>query len=58
MGGVYGTHRREQMHTTYWSQNVKEGDHLENTCMNSREISESMLMECSGGIRIGTGHGL
>jgi hypothetical protein len=59
MGGVCGMHRRDKKYITgYWSKNMKERDSSDSLGTNSREISKWMLMECNGGIRIGTGHGL
>jgi len=37
---------------------MKERDRSLSLGTNSREVSKWMLMECSGGIRRGTGHGL
>jgi len=37
---------------------MKERDHSFSLGTISREISKRILVECSGGITIGTGHGL
>jgi hypothetical protein len=38
MGGACSMHRRDEMHTKFWSENLKGGDHLEDLVIDRRII--------------------
>jgi hypothetical protein len=43
MGGACSMHRRIEMHTKFWSENLKERDHLEYLGVEGKVILKSIL---------------
>jgi hypothetical protein len=40
MGGACGTHGRDEVHTKFWSENLKGRDHLEDLGIDGKMILE------------------
>jgi hypothetical protein len=45
MGGTCSTHGRGEMHTRFWSKNLKRRNHLEDLSVDGKTISEWILVK-------------